>query len=406
MAQSITEQVVTIERALGERMLECALVVIRAWMGELGENNPYEEAHNAIRTRYNELFSLWLTSNEEEIEEELNSLTGDAYQLADAVYADLRLKRGYVPKIDSFDPESTQSIIGYFTHAAHYRDEDLEWYRTVMNEEGHASAALLATAAMARGLRENFSIDAMMALIDGMNGQNETVADQCIANVVMLLIHYDVRIDFFPQIQKAFLDTISEMGDNGDHVFQVICALIGSSNRNKMSVGGEVITPDNAPPELKKLFESDGMEDEISSVQWMPSSESEYIIGLLQALPQTWLYEVLVIGNESREKTLVRVCIKSGYHEMLWEHPEVAETEYRKILRKGSKNPVDYINYAHCLMLKGDRMMAYENYQQARSMCKKVKDFYSLFRPDRGALVDKGVPLEHVYLIEDQLFNG
>ena len=91
MAQSITEQVVTIERALGERMLECALVVIRAWMDELGENNPYEEAHNAIRKRYNELFSLWLTSNEEEIEEELNSLTGDAYQLADAVYADLRL---------------------------------------------------------------------------------------------------------------------------------------------------------------------------------------------------------------------------------------------------------------------------------------------------------------------------
>lgn len=406
MAQSITEQVVTIERALGERMLECALVVIRAWMSELGENNPYEEAHNAIRKRYNELFSLWLTSNDEGIEEELNTLTGDAYQLADAVYADLRLKRGYIPEIAHFDPQSTQSIIGYFTHAIHYREEDLEWYRTVMSDESHSSAALLATAAMARGLRENFSIDAMTALIEGMNGQNETVADQCIANVVMLLIHYDVRIDFFPQIQKAFLDTVTEMGDNGDRVFHILCALIGSTDSNKMSVGGGVITPDNAPQELKKLFESDGMEEEISSVQWMPSSESDYIIGLLQAFPQTWLYEVLVLGNEAREKTLTRACIKSGYHDMLWDHPDVAEAEYRKILRKGSKNPRDYINYAHCLMLKGDRMMAYENYQQARAMCNKVKDFYALFRPDRGALVDKGVPLDHVYLIEDQLFNG
>jgi hypothetical protein len=38
-------------------------------------------------------------------------------------------------------------------------------------------------------------------------------------------------------------------------------------------------------------------------------------------------------------------------------------------------------------------------------MCKHVKDFYALFRPDRGELVDRGVPLEQVYLIEDKLFN-
>ena len=49
-------------------------------------------------------------------------------------------------------------------------------------------------------------------------------------------------------------------------------------------------------------------------------------------------------------------------------------------------------------------MMAVENYRQARSLCKSVKAFHELFRPDRGFLVDKGVPLEQVYLIEDQMF--
>jgi ABC-type polysaccharide transport system permease subunit len=54
----------------------------------------------------------------------------------------------------------------------------------------------------------------------------------------------------------------------------------------------------------------------------------------------------------------------------------------------------------------GGWIMAFENYKQARQMFNSVKEFYALFRPDRSALVDHGVPLEQVYLIEDQLFNA
>ena len=67
---------------------------------------------------------------------------------------------------------------------------------------------------------------------------------------------------------------------------------------------------------------------------------------------------------------------------------------------------MDYINYGHCLLLKGDRMMAFENYRQARQLCGNVKDFFNLFRPDRRQLVDCGVPVEFIYLIEDQLLKG
>ena len=79
---------------------------------------------------------------------------------------------------------------------------------------------------------------------------------------------------------------------------------------------------------------------------------------------------------------------------------------YLEKLRKGKGEALDYIYYAHCLLLKGDRLMAFENYKQARQMFNSVKEFYALFRPDRSALVDHGVPLEQVYLIEDQLFNA
>jgi hypothetical protein len=50
-------------------------------------------------------------------------------------------------------------------------------------------------------------------------------------------------------------------------------------------------------------------------------------------------------------------------------------------------------------------MMAFENYREARNMCKTAKEFYALFRPDRRHLVDRGIPVEYVYMIEDQLFS-
>ena len=44
--------------------------------------------------------------------------------------------------------------------------------------------------------------------------------------------------------------------------------------------------------------------------------------------------------------------------------------------------------------------------RQARQLCGNVKDFFNLFRPDRRQLVDCGVPVEFIYLIEDQLLKG
>ena len=63
MAQTLTDQIITIERALGERMIDHALIILRAWMNELGENNPYEQAYSDIEEQYNKLFTEWLTPN-------------------------------------------------------------------------------------------------------------------------------------------------------------------------------------------------------------------------------------------------------------------------------------------------------------------------------------------------------
>lgn len=407
--KELCNQVNTIERALGECMIETATAVLRAWLNELGENNPYEEALQSIRNRYQELFTLWLNIDEPNAEEEVDRLTGDMYQLADAVYADIRLKRGLSPEMHGFNSDSPQSIINYFQNCIRLQPADFEWVRSVLADEKQASAALLAISALAKNMRECFSIDAFTVMIEGINASNEMVADFCAHNVLTLLIHYDVRIDFFPQIQEAFLNAISDTEDMGDHLFEILCSMVSMVKENWLSDYAQGLAPISWLPEpLQKLVKSVGISslDYKTFSEWVPKEEEEYMSELVTNLPNTWLYEVLVNGTPGREEALAAVGVQSGFRNYMWALPEVAEQVYRDKLRKGSAEPIDYINYAHCLLLRGDRMMAFENYKQARQECGSLRAFYDLFRPDRKALVEHGVPLDCVYAIEDNLVNG
>ena len=167
------------------------------------------------------------------------------------------------------------------------------------------------------------------------------------------------------------------------------------------------ISYDELPQELRDLLSMTGSENDISGISsWVPSTEQEYMSGLIQILPDTWLYSVLVGDDAQRQRTIKLMYLSIGKMDLLWDNISLAENFLVQQLRNGKATAMDYINYGHCLLLRGDRMMAFENYRTAREMCKGAKEFFSLFRPDRRQLVDRGVPIEHVYLIEDQLLQG
>ena len=403
MAQALEEQVNTVERALGECMIEHALVIIRTWLNELGENNPYEEAFVTLHTKYQDFFSRWLTIEDATMVEELNVLTGDAYQLFDATYAAIRLQRGLSPAMHGFNADSPQSVMNYFSNSVRLRPEDLDWLHEVIYDVDKMPIAIMAINSLMRSLRECFNVDSFLAVIDGINSENEMIADQCLANAFTLVIQYDVRIPFFPQIRDALTNAILDMQDNSEHAFEVLCAII----RTIMPLGVDAKIEEalNKLPEmLRDLFQKMGMNEEAGTITaFVPKTEQEYMAGLVQLFPQTWLYDVMVAGNTERETELMSLYLKMGNRDIMWEHPEIAEDYYVQVLRGGSTDVNDYLNYAHCLMLKGDRMMAYEYYRQARLLSASTKDFLALFRPDRKLLVDCGVPVEYIYLIEDQM---
>ena len=409
MAQKLAEQIATIDRALGERMISHALVILRAWLTELGENNPYEQAYEDIKTQYNALFENWLTSDDPERDQRLDSLTGDTYRLVDAAYVSIRLHRGLSPQMHGFNPDNVQSVIHYFSFCLQFRDADYVWLQQVFNDPDKSSTALICVAALAHNIRECFNERAFLVLLEGINAENEMVAEQCLANAILLLAHYDLRIFYFPRVQEAFMESISEMGDEGDAAFHVLCALVLTlkANQDDERVVRKEMKLDDLQNELQDLLSLTGESGDIDTiVTWMPESEMDYMRGLVHILPDTWVFEVLVGEDQERVRQVAYTYLSVGQMSMMWDHLDIATQWLRRTLRKGSKSPMDYINYGHCMLLQGDRMMAFEAYKQARNMCKGAKEFFVLFRPERSQLVDRGIPVELVYFIEDQLINN
>lgn len=403
---TIEEQVNTIERALGERMIEHALVILRQWVGEL-HRPDYNEHIDRLEQDYRRVFNYYLSVEDPERERILDELTEKAFRLVDDVYADLRIRRGMSPDVHTFNHENPRSVMHYFASCVHLQDSDFEWLRESVQSPEQGALGLIAVAALGQNLRECFSETALLTLIDIIGTGNMLASDQALSTTILLLAHYDVRIDFFPTLQDAFATAIGD----GEHAFQTLCALIRSTkvSLRDMIAAGELQIED-LPEALREILhideEGDPMENMDKIESWMPTSENEYLAGIIAILPDTWVYSAIVGDDEERLQKIQMSYLAIGKMDLLWEQPELAEPWLVERLCTPQATPMDYINYGHCCFLRGDRMMAYENYREARTRCKTAKAFFALFRPDRHCLVDNGIPLEQVYLMEDLLLTG
>ncbi len=401
---NLDEQRDTIERALGERMINHCLTILKVWIAELGVDT-YANRYHSIEQNYRYLFDYYLSSDDPERERLLDEMTGEAYRLVDDVYADICLKRGRVQEQHGFDPTSVTSVMRYFSDCMRLQDEDLDWFCDAVQDENQSSVALMAIAALGTNLKVFFQEDAILALIQCLDCPYEVLRHQIGVTLIMLLIHYDVRIDFFPKVQDAFEQQIG----SGEDIFEVMCAFVQSTTvKLKDLLRSEGFDSENLPSELKNMLQQVNGEGQINIeevLDWKPNNENEYMAGLISLLPQTWLYTVVVGADEERAERLAHSYLDAGLLDLMWNHLDSAETRLVEHLRSEKASVQDYINYGHICFIKGDRLMAYENYKQARQMVGSAKKFFALFRPDRGILVSKGVPLEQVYLMEDQLLN-
>lgn len=397
----LADQVNTVERALGERMLRHAFTIMRSWVHELGLSF-YMDRIQTIEDNYDQVFDYFLSADDPERDTLLNKLTGEAYRLSDEIYADLRLRRGLSPQMVGFNPENPQSVMQYFNSCVHLQEEDYRWFRTLINDPERRTLALLSIQSLSINLRECFCERAFMLLIEAISSEVDLVSEQANSAVIFLLAHYDVRIDFFPEIQDAYLEAIGD----GQEAYMAMVAHIEICR--PLSAQTKRLTSVEAVDRLLKMMRTPGEERDMEDnyIAIMPESEREYMNGIVQILPDTWVYDVLVGDNEERQQHVEEAYLHIGHLEPMLDRLPEAERWLVQRLRSKEATARDYINYGHCCLLRGDRMMAYESYLQARQMCESLREFYTIFRPDRGFLVDRGVPVEQVYMLEDQIVRA
>ena len=390
-----------------ERMLNHAFVVLRQWAQELGFA-PYVDRIHSLEDNYKQLFDYYLVGDDPQRDAIHDQLTTEVYRLGDEMYSDMCLKQGKAPEVHGFDRTSIASITNYFTACVHLQEEDLDWIVEAANDPEQASMGFVAVAALSANLREAFNEDSLLTLIDVVDAENQIVADQALASLILLLSQWDVRVDFFPQMQEAF---VQKIGD-GERAFLLMRSLIRSSNKSiSEMVKDEHITKDDIPEELNDVLGEDASEQSVENLlsrlsKLIPKTENEYIQTIVELLPETWVFDLIIGEDEQREVVIDHLYLELGYMGFMWDNLDEAEDWLVDRLRSGLAKPRDYVNYAHCCFLKGDRMMAFENYLEAKRQCKSTRAFFDLFRPDRKILVEKGIPLEQVYLMEDHLLKA
>ena len=395
------------EHAMTERMLNHAFVVLRQWAHELGFA-PYVDRIHSLEDNYKQLFDYYLVGNDPDRDAIHDQLTTEVYRLGDEIYADMCLKQGKAPEMHGFDCTNISSVMTYFTSCMHLQEEDLDWLVEAANDSEQSAMAFVAVAALSANLRETFNEDALMAMIDIVNASNTATADQALASLILLLAQWDIRVDYFPKMQEAFLEQIGD----GERAFLLMTALMRASNKSiKEMIDTEHITPDDIPEELHDIlgeeFSAEDMEKSMDRLsKLMPKTEHAYIEAIVEMLPDTWVFDVIVGEDEQRAVRVDRLYLELGSMCFMWDNLEEAEKWLIDRLRSGVAKPQDYINYGHCCFLKGDKMMAFENYLEGKRLCKSTRDFFDLFRPDRKILVEKGIPLEQVYLMEDHLLKA
>lgn len=398
----INQQLHTVESALSERMISLVFAVVREWVTELG-NAELMSRMNHLENNYAHLFQYYLSADDAEREAMLDKMTLEAYRLMDEAYVELRLKRGISPRMTGFKEDNIQSVMRYFSSCVKLTDADYEWLQQLFADPDRQGMGLITLAALLPNLRECFNERMIYLLIEACNVEGKLVADQALASVILIMVHYDSRMDYYPDLQNAFVEAV---GDD-ERAFKVICAMIGTmGNDLHQMVIDTTVNPDKVPQILHDVLEKDfgdvNLEDVVA---FMPVGENEYLRDLIETLPDTWVYSTIVGEDEERERVINRVYVEAGMVNQVADDIDTAEQWLINQLRGTRARPIDYINYGHCCFIRGDRLMAYENYRQARSMCSSLHKFCELFRPTRHVLLEKGIPLEQIYLMEDNLMR-
>jgi len=202
-------------RSLVKHQLDGALSPLDKWTDELSDPVAKDRV-DSIRANYHLLTDYYLSGQDDPCRDDLlMHLTRDIFALADTLYR--RLEPGFLdpngytdtPLAKGTDGESVPDVFNYFVHKR-FDDSQRDLFLSLIDDPEMEDEALIAISGLCLQLTILFSVDGILCLMRAAEEQYpRLLRERAWVSLMLLLLQYDERLPFYPELQEALMDLIS-----------------------------------------------------------------------------------------------------------------------------------------------------------------------------------------------------
>lgn len=238
-----------ISRLLSGHMLGHAFTLLRPWVADTLKSDANMSLSNRLQSlekNYRYVVDYFMSPeddpNREEVTEEL---IREAFILLDDVYLEKRLQEStsyefrqmlqfmanpVSPRVESEnDLEGPPQVFRFFWLTRHLEDFDLDVLDEYIHNPEMEEEAELGISGLTLNLLRNFSEPGMQFLVMICAGRHAMcIMERAWVSLMLLMLHYDNRMRYFPNVMNAFLDLIATPEGNA-FALHALSALIRTS---------------------------------------------------------------------------------------------------------------------------------------------------------------------------------
>lgn len=411
-------RVAQVEKALKERNIEEALVVLEPWVQEFGHDENLKKAIAQLREDYKEALAQWQADKNPEADSILNNLTHSTYKALDIMHAFARIDEEVVSPNVSPNHRDMLAMYAYFEQMPLPQEKELEWFHKKARDPKAVIMDMIVHT-LEKSLSECFWEPSLMAIIEEIDSPVRRVARSCATAAISLLITYNDRLPVYPELREAFEKAVEKHGDEMWDAFTTSCF-----NTHQIYFGIDM--PDMkdmslVPKALMKILQRIGLDIEKGLKEHARDDEGyREMHRLLDHIHGTWVLNTILpqpenwdetqddgtpLPADSREGKLCYTFIEIGRVEFLLDEPEKAERWLtHRIEEEHTPNPLDYLHFGHVMIIKGEREKGMDYYRKALEMSGDKEFFFERLQYEKRFMKEYHVADEAQYNeIEDQL---
>ena len=219
-----------ISRLLAGHMLGHAFELMRPWVVELlkvtGDATPSNRLQS-LQQNYQYVVEYFMNDEDNMLREEVTeSLIREAFMLLDEVYLEKRLResKSYEflqmlklqaeavgPRVESEDDlNGPPQVFRFFWLCKRLEDFDLDVLDEYIHNPEMEEEAQLGLSGLTLNLLRCFSETGLLFLITICRGKHAmTLTERAWVGLILVMMHYDTRLRYFPNVMNAFLDLIA-----------------------------------------------------------------------------------------------------------------------------------------------------------------------------------------------------